>query len=244
MDLRERQQGHRDQARRHPWELARLELVLSMLGPPPWGNVLDVGAGDGYVADALLQRDPSCTVRLVDAHYTDVDLSNNQPPRRTLSRTIGPGRFAHALLLDVLEHERDDTALLATARDALEPGGTLCITVPAWPALFSAHDRFLLHERRYRPRTLLHLVQAADLEVIRSGGVFASLLLPRALQVARERLTGDAPARTALADVPATLAANAIERVLRADVALCWQAARWGAPLPGLSAFALARRRP
>ena len=99
--------------------------------------------------------------------------------------------FDLILLLDVLEHVADDRQLLGTlVRENLTAGGHALISVPAWPLLFSSHDVRLHHYRRYTPASARLLIRGAGLEIIRSAGLFHSLILPRALQVARERVTG------------------------------------------------------
>ena len=83
------------------------------------------------------------------------------------------------------------------------------VSVPAWPLLFSSHDVRLRHERRYTPAAARPLIRGAGLEIIRSAGLFHSLILPRALQVARERLTGQSepPADVGQWNAPAVVTA-------------------------------------
>ena len=91
----------------------------------------------------------------------------------------------------MLEHVDDDRQLLGTlVRENLTAGGHALISVPAWPLLFSSHDVRLRHERRYTPAAARMLIRGAGLEIIRSAGLFHSSDLPRAVQVAREHLTG------------------------------------------------------
>ena len=49
--------------------------------------------------------------------------------------------------------------------------------MPAWPSLWSPHDEFLHHARRYRPEQIRELVQRAGLEIQEQRG-FNFLLLP------------------------------------------------------------------
>ena len=85
MDLRERPQ---QSFARHPWETARAAFFCRVVRDAnPAGTslrVLDVGAGDGFVARALLpQLPPGSTVECYDAHYTDEMLRRlgPSPPR-------------------------------------------------------------------------------------------------------------------------------------------------------------------
>src|SRR5919106_1375048 len=53
-------------------------------------------------------------------------------------------------LLDVLEHQRDDSGFLAGLLGRMRPDTPLILTVPALPGLWSAWDVALGHHRRYR----------------------------------------------------------------------------------------------
>ena len=198
------------------------------------------------------QLDAGIRGLLLDTHYGDDDLRRfAHPPRAGLSfaRERPARRFDLILLLDVVEHVSDDLAFVSSfANHSLAPGGSVLVSVPAWPALFSRHDEALAHFRRYTPRGCHALLASAGLVVRRSGGAFHSLVLARALTVAHERLLGRLGRRpppppnlgqwrcgpTVSALVSATLAAdNALSRGL----------ASAGLPFPGLSFWALAERR-
>ena len=57
--------------------------------------------------------------------------------------------FDLVLLCDVLEHVDDDAAALENIHGFLKPAGTLLMTVPAHPSLWSAFDEAAGHRRRY-----------------------------------------------------------------------------------------------
>lgn len=52
-------------------------------------------------------------------------------------------------MLDVLEHLDDDQAALRRIAPLIAPGGTLIVSVPALPELFSEYDQIQGHRRRY-----------------------------------------------------------------------------------------------
>jgi hypothetical protein len=117
------------------------------------------------------------------------------------------------------------------------------VSVPAWPALFTSHDTFLHHHRRYSPRLARKVVKSAGLHIERSGGAFHSLLLPRALQKAKESLLGSpAHLQPALRWRHGRWVTAAVDRALRVDQALSHMLAGRGLDMPGLTWWALCRK--
>ena len=81
------------------------------------------------------------------------------------------------LLMDVLEHVEDDVGLVRLALTAAAEHAYVLITVPAFQCLFSSHDMFLEHKRRYTLPQVEEMVRAAGLEIL-SARYFFALLLP------------------------------------------------------------------
>jgi hypothetical protein len=146
------------------------------------------------------------------------------------------------LALDVLEHLDDDESFLAVT---LVPrlSGTLVVSVPAMPRLFSQHDRMLEHRRRYRRRDLLRLLDR-HVDVGESGTLFTSLVVPRTVTVATERLGRESKPAGVGAWSGGPRTTNLITSALDADAAAGRRLARRGVVLPGLSVWAVCRRRP
>ena len=94
------------------------------------------------------------------------------------------------LLLDVLEHlENDQLFLQQLVEEKIQEQGWMLLTVPALPGLFSGHDRFLEHYRRYTLKTLIDVVEQSGLKVEQSGYAFSSLIIPRTLELLQEKLS-------------------------------------------------------
>lgn len=83
-------------------------------------------------------------------------------------------------MLDVLEHIDDDAASLRALRARLAVGGSIILTVPALPGLWSTHDEIHHHKRRYTRAQLIAVLQNAGLTPV-SVGYFNTLLFPLAL---------------------------------------------------------------
>ncbi len=249
MDLIERPEGA---VRRHPWELARarffLRLVQRMDLPARTASCLDVGAGDAWLA-AQLRTVLRPATRLVcwDSHYGDEGPPGATPagPGLEFCVTRPPGTFDGILMLDVVEHVEDDVAFVRdVVEGSLAPGGWVLVSVPAYQALYCAHDRALRHFRRYSPAALAAVLGEAGLTVVAHGGLFHGLLPVRALQVLRERVRP--PARTEVGvgaweggALLTRLMAGALDADARVSLAL---GARHLPALPGLSTWALCRR--
>ena len=81
------------------------------------------------------------------------------------------------LMMDVLEHVPDDVALLKEYADTMEKGGRVLITVPAFQFLWSGHDVFLEHYRRYTIEMMEKTIRDAGLTPVKSR-YFFGLLFP------------------------------------------------------------------
>jgi len=226
MDLSERSDAG---ARRHPWETARvsaIQRIVSGLGLSA-PRVLDVGAGDGYLLGALHAALGFRRAIAQDIHLTEsLARELSQPGIEFVRELTDPEYRAELiLLLDVLEHVEDPAALLSQlARERLAVGGRLLITVPAFQTLYTEHDRALKHFRRYSRGQVIEQVQRAGLSVIESGYLFASLLVPRAVQALRERLSAPPSAERPSAERPSAERPSAEQHGDRVHGVGHWQA--------------------
>ncbi len=236
---------------RHPWEVARaraLRRLVDTMPLPEAPSIVDIGAGDGYACHAITHGLPSAVRTCVDAHYT-TETRDGLATRYAGARfessadALSPGDADLLLLLDVIEHVEDDIGFVRAQAALLRRGGHALITVPAFQALFSEHDRFLEHYRRYDRAGIVRALEEGGLEVCESGYLFGSLLAPRALTVLKERIRHPRP----ITGVASWQASRAITRgivsILDADNRALLALARRGIYAPGLSAWAIARRR-
>lgn len=138
-------------------------------------EVLDVGAGSGVFSKRLLDVGVCDSAVCVDPYYSEERSETHNG--KSIKFVKGQAKTTQNLILmmDVLEHVEDDTALLKEYVDSMEVGGKVLITVPAFQFLWSGHDVFLEHYRRYTLKQVEDLILGAGLRTIKAKYFFASL---------------------------------------------------------------------
>ncbi len=189
---------------------AVLPLVTQALAGRERPRVLEVGCGTGGNLAALERRLPGASCLGLDLDAGALALCTGRGLGAGLVRADGArlplanGSIELILALDVIEHLEDEAALLAEFRRVLSPGGRLVASVPAYPALWSPHDDFLHHRRRYRPGELERGLERAGLRVRARRGFNCALLGPIALLrwAKRRRAAAGAAPRSDFFEVP------------------------------------------
>ncbi|MEE4207372.1 MAG: class I SAM-dependent methyltransferase [Erythrobacter sp.] len=233
----------RDSQDRHWWFVGRRRIVAQLIRRfvrlPAGARVLEAGCGYGGNLAMLGE------VGEVEAFEFDDDARAHAAT--LLRRSVAYGRlpdrvgfenenFDLIAMLDVLEHIDDDVASLRALGERLAPGGSLLLTVPAVPWLWSDHDVLHQHKRRYTRALLIERLREAGFEVA-GVGYFNTLLFPLALaQRLLARILGAAAGDHSAPPEP-------INGLLAAIFSL--EGRLLGRlPLPiGLSLFAVARKR-
>ncbi len=199
---------HFDNTQRHPWELARYEVIKDYLqgifvkiADDHSISVLDVGCGDAYLVHRLALDFPKIKFTGVDINFSDDLLhqlkENIKTPNLTLYKQLEeldlPKKSVDlVLLLDVIEHIEDEIAFMKLLSDYpfIHADTTFLITVPAYQKLFANHDVLLEHYRRYSNRTLRKRLLTAGYQTNFERYFFLTLIPPRMIQLIKEKLLG------------------------------------------------------
>ena len=159
----------------HWYYVSKGRALRSMLGRASFDEVLDVGAGSGVFTRQLLDAGTARRGVCVDPGYETDRRETHHGHEISFVRGVDEVTQSLILMMDVLEHVDDDLALLREYTDRMRAGGLVLITVPAFQFLWSGHDVFLEHRRRYKLRQVEKLVRQADLRLVRGRYYFGSL---------------------------------------------------------------------
>ncbi|MEM6548745.1 MAG: methyltransferase domain-containing protein [Pseudomonadota bacterium] len=219
----------------HWYYASKARAMLASLPRAEGLRVLDVGAGSGFFSRWLLQQGAADSAICVDPGYErdHEEIVNGRPLR--FRRDVGKTDANLVLMMDVLEHVDDDTGLVSEYLAKAAPDADLFITVPAFQFLWSHHDEFLEHRRRYTISTARQMIERAGARAhglhYYFGAVFPLAAMVRLLGRLRQHQGSDMRPQHPV--VNAILkAACAVERiVMRAN------------RLAGLSVICLCRRK-
>ena len=161
----------------HWYYVSKGLAMRSFLGDIHATSVLDVGAGSGIFSRQLLKAGVSQRATCVDPAYTEEHEETTPEGTLNFVRQVSEPDQPLVLMMDVLEHVDDDVGLLREYSRHLTADGRVLITVPAFRFLWSGHDDFLEHRRRYTRGMVARMVQAAGLEIVRNR-YFYGMLFP------------------------------------------------------------------
>lgn len=236
MDLKEEHLLGGD-ASQHWYYRAKLAAVRAAIAGLPPMPVLDVGAGSGFFSRKLLEGGQASEAVCVDPGYpADSDeLVSGRPLR--FRRHVDNSNAGLVLMMDVLEHVPDDLALLAEYVAQIPSGARVLVTVPSFQILWSSHDVFLEHYRRYTLRQVERLMREAGLRM-ELGCYFYGALLPlvAAMRLGRRLMRNNGPPHSDMRRFGA-VTNTVFDAICRTELSL-FRANRIG----GLSVFGLAAK--
>ena len=164
-----------DKALTHWYYIAKGRALVAMLKSIKVPEIVDVGAGSGVFSKILIEAGICRSAICVDPAYPDEREELYLGRSIHFVRSIDTVTQSLILIMDVLEHLDDDVGLIRQYSEYMPHGGKILVTVPAFGFLWSGHDVFLEHRRRYTLLTIEKRLQMANLKVLRSRYFFGTL---------------------------------------------------------------------
>jgi len=229
---------------RHPWELSRTKCVLSILKKYILNTVADIGAGDRFFISKL-RPFISGKAYAVDVGYNKsevIDGIHCLNNTHDIPKLNGGGAI---IMMDVLEHIENDKSFLSEILEKISKEDLILITVPAFQKLFSNHDVFLKHYRRYNKQQLLTLIHSCGLDVKKCHYFYTSLFFARwvSLLFKKEKSVDDEVGVGGWNFSDKHIITWIIYAILNIDFRICAFFAKLNIYLPGLSLLAICKLR-
>lgn len=183
-------------------------------------SALDIGCGAGALLTALAAPPFGYSVTGIDMSAIARDYCKkrgfdvldgalpNQLPAQIVAHAPSRGGRGYDLIVlsEVIEHVPEDRASIAACVDLLKPGGVVVCTVPAHMWLWSSHDDFNYHQRRYTRSQFGALFHGLPVErLVLSYYQLASMPLvvaARVVEKAKTRLSGKPPSEPTVEPLP------------------------------------------
>lgn len=163
----------------HWYYRSKANVLIRLLKDYQISSILDVGAGSGYFSRELLRYTDAKEALCIDIGYkTEYEETVAQKSMR-FRRSCDAVGCDLVLMMDVLEHVDDDRDLLQSYAKRVPEGAHFVITVPAFSFLWSNHDIFLDHKRRYTLNAIENAVKDVGLTVL-SGSYYFAFVFPLA----------------------------------------------------------------
>lgn len=175
MDLKE-ENILREHIKDHWYYKSKAAALSKCLGSNRYASMLDIGAGSGFFSRYLLNKGSVTSVTCVDPNYSQEFSTKVNNRALEYRRTIEKSNAKLVLMMDVIEHVDNDSELVQKYSNMVPRGTTVVISVPAFNILWSKHDTFLGHKRRYTRRALIKTVEATGLKVTHASYYFGFLL--------------------------------------------------------------------
>ncbi|MDH4128746.1 MAG: class I SAM-dependent methyltransferase [Spirochaetota bacterium] len=176
MDLKE-EEILKDKVHSHWYYVSKGLALLKIIKKTKINSILDIGAGSGVFSKIILKNTNAREAICFDKGYSKDKEENFFGKKLYYTNKISSFNADLVLFMDVIEHIKDDISFVKTYINKVKPGTYVLFTVPAFQFLFSGHDLFLEHYRRYTLLSLKTCLNSAGLTVLKTRYYFL-LLFP------------------------------------------------------------------
>ncbi len=152
-------------------------------------ETLDIGGGNGYTTSRMQQA--GFRTALLEPSYEACLHARQRGIPRCFCGELDDFNepILQCMMLDVLEHIKDDSGFLCSLHTHMSTGGVLLLAVPAFSILWSSEDEMAGHFRRYQSEKFCSLLETHGFKVLYGTYYFSFLLLPILfVRVGMERL--------------------------------------------------------
>jgi SAM-dependent methyltransferase len=218
----------------HWYYRSKARALANAVVPLAPRKLLDVGAGSGFFSKYLLKNAGAQSALCVDTGYAEERDETVGGKPVLYRRDCGQTDCDLVLMMDVLEHVDNDRALVRHYASKVPSGAHFLVTVPAFSFLWSGHDVFLEHKRRYTLKEIEAAMREAGLS-ISFGAYYFGFVFPLAAAVRLATKRDTAPKSSLKQHNP--VVNTALTALCRVELPF-FPINRWA----GLSAFVLARK--
>lgn len=174
MDLKELEQGVNPKT--HWYYQSKKKPMLRFISEVFERNrkpvtLIDLGSGSGFFMYEAVEElgEMIGQVYLVDTGYSNEEIEQSRNTKFQKQHML-PTTIENAIvvMMDVLEHLPDDRAMLDDIKRRSKGQNHFFITVPAFKSLWSGHDVYLGHYRRYTTQMLRSVLSQAGFGVAKT----------------------------------------------------------------------------
>ena len=165
------------------WFRSRNRLIIWALKKyfPDAKNFLEVGCGTGFVLSGVEKNFPGLDLSGSEVFAEGIKFARKRTKAKLFQMDVRAISFKNEFdvigAFDVIEHIEQDEEVIKNIYNAVMPGGGIILTVPQHKFLWSKHDVYANHVRRYSAKELIYKVKTAGFNIIKTTS-FMTLLLP------------------------------------------------------------------
>lgn len=180
------QEDDMDKGKTFFWHRIRSRYVFSSLkkyisATKP--KLLDFGSGAGIFYEHMQnENSPIQYYFKEELNSLATSLEKRAGPQSNRSNSDNFIDMDAVILLDVLEHLKNDVEFLKELRKKLNPKCILIITCPALMALWSNWDISLGHYTRYNKKSFINTLESSGFEILDMRYMFNAMVIPGLLR--------------------------------------------------------------